>query len=391
MRIGDELKRELGCGDAAFDRTVRQTLDGLETEAGPVKKKMSFGLLMALVIVMVLGATALAAANSWSVLLERLPGVQCTPEAESLVQPGQDVIWENDDVRMVVRETLYDGFFLYVAADLYPNADDVVVLDWFSGREDLVRPEAPATLLDAEAEVGMTVEDYCEAHGLRMVDACPGFYLPAPKDEFGEWIMTYCFTSHRTDGSLAMVLTAAYTGDPERIALWCHSTRVPKADTDYRYDTVPLHMTRVDAHALEERSSTQVFPMDDKTDMRLDGVRAVRTPIGSYVELTWSTDADTEPYLESHPCEDGGWTTWQYSIELVGLNGRKPVFPGREEDGYRSDEVSPESGRRVYRNVWRVEGGEQLPETVRIQVDRNRWRGEHIGTDYLGTVNFDLE
>lgn len=290
MRIGDELKQELGSGDTAFDQMVRQTLDGLETEERPVKKT-GFGLILALVIVMVLGVTALAAGNGWSVLLNRLPGVQCTPEAVSLVQPVEDVTWENDDVRLVVHEMLYDGYFLYLYADVFPQREDVVLLDWLCGRENIVRPESPASLLNVEAEEGMTVQTYCENNGLVMVEPNVTFYLQKLGWTDG-WLTTYEHTDREPDGQLTIVVSAAYAGAPEDVGIFCSTVHQPYDPASYSYEVMPLNLTRTDSIVLDERSCTQIVPVDETNDMRLEGVRVVKTPIDCYVDLTWSTVID---------------------------------------------------------------------------------------------------
>lgn len=76
MKIGEELKREIGQSDPAFRQAIRQTLEGLETKEHPAARPRGVVLAVALVIAMMLGVTALAAGGR-SVLTQRLPA--CTP------------------------------------------------------------------------------------------------------------------------------------------------------------------------------------------------------------------------------------------------------------------------------------------------------------------------
>ena len=124
MRI-DELKSEIGQSDESFDRAVRMGLDGLDTIAKPVRRKPGLVIGIAVVAVMIVCVAVLTAGNGWPVILQSLPA--STPEAEALVQPSQSATYENDDVRFVVGEAIYDGYTLYAAVEVFPKTDDVVL------------------------------------------------------------------------------------------------------------------------------------------------------------------------------------------------------------------------------------------------------------------------
>lgn len=381
MRIGDELKRELGCGDVAFDQAVRQALDGLETEDRPVKKKMGFGLVMAIVLTLMLGVTALAAGSGWSMLLERLLGTSDAPEAVRLVQVGENELCSNANVCFVVREKIYDGYGLYLAVDVFPAREDVLLLGWDGFMDKEVRPDSPAAVLGAEHAENMTVAEYCEANGMRMQQVYATIYSPALKEASPA---TKHSIVNNPDGSLTFVLTGGFTGDPTDLGIQCVSIAIDNDMTgEVWYENVPLHITLAEDAVRKEKSWTGSVLAAGEADLRLEKMCAVRTPIGCYLDLAWSTNDETPEWFETST----GMTQLHYFTLMDSLHQTWNRPFGVENT---PDKCSP-AGRRSYHTVWPLAPGTQLPDKVDITLMRSAMQYGVLMGEEQGTFTLELK
>ena len=399
MKIGEQLRQELGQGDPAFEHAVRQTLDEFETEAKPMmKRKMHIGLSIALVLTLMFGVTAFAVASGRSVLLEKLPGAICTPEAEQLVQQGQNEVCGNEDVRFVVRDAIYDGYGLYLAVNVIPQKDDVVLLEWH-GSDGVLQPDSPAARLGIEDADSMTVEQYCAANGLRMIEAHANFCMKNATD-WERWWGTNNRSEREPDGSLTIVMSAVFDGDPGQVNIQCVSEEKLKNGYNSWFEEIPLQLTGVGSIIQEEKNCNRAVTVVEETGLRLDSVKATRTPVGCYVDVTWSINAEVPQVTEHRENMWGILSSQQTYICCLG-----------SMDGTKREELHMEQflnlggcetsdGRRVHHTVWKMDPDAVLPSEVEIEIIHYFWNDavRELGIPFdvmammsLGVYAFELE
>lgn len=137
MKTAEDFRRSIGGADASFHRLVDQALSSLDSEEEkPVKRKISLGLAMALMVTL-LTVTALAA-GSWGIVgfIREQGGEAMEEKLVTQVKqnaylpvfnvdkdhlPSRLVTGESTLVDISLDEVLRDGDWLYVAMTLKPK------------------------------------------------------------------------------------------------------------------------------------------------------------------------------------------------------------------------------------------------------------------------------
>lgn len=376
MRI-DELKCEIGQSDESFDRAVRMGLDGLGTTVKSMRQKPGLVVGIALVAVMMVCVTVLAAGNGWSVILQSLPA--CTPEAEVLVQPGQGETCENNDARFVVREAVYDGYGLYLAVDVFPKADDVVLLGLLE-----VESDSSTTMLDVEAPSDMTITEYCKVNKLRMIKTNVTFNTLETSEVMR--FPTYVDITRHSDGSQTWIIETVCLEEPHNVCLNCLCVD----DKDYKhaidnpawYEDIPLHIIKVDNNGPTKKTCQLNTMVYEEESVSLDGAYLIQSSVGNYLEVDWSTNSETPLELDTHPCPEGAGTAFLFNVELVQIDDT-------EQDPYSFKtfpivEKNQTDDRTHHHHMWKLNPNEKLPDSVEIEVFHQFWFGEQIKKDSLG-------
>lgn len=169
MKTAEDFRNSFGETEESFRHCVRQTLMHLEQkEEKPVKKKISLGLVLAMVMVLVtVGAVA---AEQWGIL-SFLKGQGKTPSEELLDMHTGSWVREEDLVKLTITEGLYEADVLYLAVTAEPLEENTLIVprpeDAKTYRTDEITMNS-AMATDAYAEE-MTVLDYAKEMGFEHV------------------------------------------------------------------------------------------------------------------------------------------------------------------------------------------------------------------------------
>lgn len=213
MKKAEDFRKAFGETDERFCYCVRQTLDGLvQREEEPVKKKISLGLVLAMVLVLLTVTGAMAAGN-WGIL-GYLEQQGKTPTQEMLDINAPETVYFNnghDLVTMTVDEGLYEEDMLYLALTVKPLEESTLVVprpaDAKTYRTDEMTMNA-AMGTNAYAE-GLTVLDYARQKGFQHVvlletpTVALGSLTPVAEDTIHVNAAVYDLLE---DGSLRMIL-----------------------------------------------------------------------------------------------------------------------------------------------------------------------------------------
>lgn len=213
MKKAEDFRKAMGETEETFRFCVRQTLNTLmQREEEPVKKKLSVGLVLAMVLVL-LGAVGAMAAGNWGIL-GYLEQQGKTPTQDMLEINAHETVYFNnghDLVTMTVEEGLYEEDMLYLAMTVKPLEEStlVVPLPKAAGtyRTDEITMNA-AMGTDAYAQ-DMTVLDYARDKGFEHVvlletpTVSLGTLSPVAEDTIYVNAAVYDL---QEDGSLRMIL-----------------------------------------------------------------------------------------------------------------------------------------------------------------------------------------
>lgn len=197
MKTAADFRHAMGEGDERFRYIVRQTLMDLEREEEtPVKKKMSLGLVLAVVLVL-LSAGAYAA-SQWGILAfadqygqaanpDRLITETHQEVRRMLVPHGHNNLFNTSELlNITVEELLYDDGWLYAALLIEPKQEKTLVIadelqkmhdeagTWYLSYEgkipDINAPGCMNLFAKGNPEVtGKSVKEYAREHGFEKV------------------------------------------------------------------------------------------------------------------------------------------------------------------------------------------------------------------------------
>lgn len=226
MKNAEDFRKAFGETEESFRYCVRQTLDGwMQREEEPVKKKISLGLVLAMVLVLLTAAGAMAA-GSWGIM-NFLEQQGKTPAEEMLSLYGQENVHYNEEsslVSMTVEEGLYEEEMLYLAVTVKPLEENTLVVpcpeNSKTHRTDEITMNS-ALNTDAYAE-NMTVLDYAKEKGFDHVvlHGTPSVYMSAASGLYGDTRRaTAAVYALQEDGSLYMILQTKFASGKEEIRI----------------------------------------------------------------------------------------------------------------------------------------------------------------------------
>lgn len=195
MKTANDFRRSIGDADAAFAGMIRQTLGDLQCkEEKPVKKKISTGLVLAMVIMLLtVGAVA---AGQWGILDFIKEHGEQGAEDMLVTQPKQDVnkrllvsgydakLEGSSLVDITVEEAMYNDECMYVAMTVRPKQektlvigadmqkireDGMVTLNIMGSIRDISEPGSMQFAQDADIALEASVKEYAQAHGFENV------------------------------------------------------------------------------------------------------------------------------------------------------------------------------------------------------------------------------
>lgn len=291
----------------------------------------------------------------------------------------------NKDVQFVVREAIYDGYGLYLAVDVIPQRDDVLLLEWSMSNASL-RPESAAALLGEDQPEDVTVSAYCEAKGLRMLESYVSLRLPEGSSESNSVSINRAVRN--PDGSMTTVMNALFRGDPETLCIQCTSYEyVQEGTTPVWFEDLPLHLQMADSAVQAEKTAAAAMMVDEATGLRLDEVHAVRTPIGCYVDAVWSTNADAPEMVGARDFGGYGADAQLFTCVLLRMDDTDIQY--WTVDTFLTTEQR--NDRRVHHTVWKMDPGNALPEKLVIAFDRHFWvEYDRIASERIGACTVDL-
>ena len=168
MKTREDFQNMFEPADAGFEDAVQRTLWQIRRQEGNVvRKKLSIGLVVAVLLSLLLAAAALAAAVRWGVLdfvTKRTAGeTQVLPEATALVQSADAIPQTGGhlkDADFSVRQAVYDGSQAYVVVEVRPKQVDVMLTDDWDGPGGRI-----GNLIQEYRGSDTTTEEYAKAVG----------------------------------------------------------------------------------------------------------------------------------------------------------------------------------------------------------------------------------
>ena len=272
------------------ERDLRQALEGsVETmrlsgdakasilesikEERPVKKKLSTGLVLAMVLAL-LATAALAA--SWGILdrIGRSAGWSSyLPSAQEIIQrPLAEV--ENDYVTYAVREAIYDGRAAYIMVEVTPKDKTAFLLSESTWPEDPV-----GYFIVGETGAEKTCAEYAVAHGYTS-------FLTVGVDPGEECAVS----SSWEEGVLTLLVEYEAQGDalPVELSLWAWADAI-----ETQKDHLVFTLTASDP--LWERTAEAGIDLPDY-GVRIDALTLTGTALSTYFQVDYTvTDIDAHP------------------------------------------------------------------------------------------------
>lgn len=164
MKTREQFRGSIGAADEDFRRVIRQTLCELQREEEqPVKRKISMGLALAMVI-MLLTVTAVAA-SQWGILdFIREQGKE--PAEEKLVSTIAQICGESKWISVTVDEALIDGDTAYLAMTILPKTEQTIIMPIVM---DLSAPGGMAVMNNPAYDAEMSIRDFAASKGFEKI------------------------------------------------------------------------------------------------------------------------------------------------------------------------------------------------------------------------------
>ena len=164
MKTVEDFRESIGKADEDFLRGIRQTLTVLECEEEqPVKRKISMGLVLA-VMVMLVTVTALAA-GSWGILdYIREQGKE--PAEYKLVMQVPQEYSGSHWVDMTIDEALVDGGKAYLAMTVKPKTEKTIIVPRVM---NIAVPGGMAVMNNPAHDMNLSVKAFAESKGFEKI------------------------------------------------------------------------------------------------------------------------------------------------------------------------------------------------------------------------------
>ena len=164
MKTAEDFRKSIGKADEDFLQGIRQTLTVLEwEEEQPVKRKISMGLVLA-VMVMLVTVTALAA-GSWGILdFIREQGKK--PAEYKLVMQVPQEISGSHWVDMTIDEAMVDGGKAYLAMTVKPKTENTIIVPRVM---NIAVPGGMAVMNNPAHDMNLSVKEFAESRGFEKI------------------------------------------------------------------------------------------------------------------------------------------------------------------------------------------------------------------------------
>ncbi len=283
----DEVRNALNCQLPGVEWSREDTdkiLRQMREEQMPVKRKLSLGLAMALLVTVLVGAAVATGLPGILDMVERFTGRNAVlPEAKEQVT-AVGVSAETELATFTVTEAVYDGRGASVLVKVEPKDEHTFLM-----AEPAFPEESACSMMDGVPE-DVTMADYAAQHGYTaLVNADVGL------ENLGD----YMGSSWWQDGVLLVRLSFAAEGDELPVKLSCltipfldngdfdRSRTWQPAQLDFTLQATPALWTATTAEAIA----------CEKFGLRVDEVTLTSTALGVYLDMTY-TVTDMEAYAE---------------------------------------------------------------------------------------------
>jgi len=323
----EDLKNAFGKADPSFERRVLHTLTTIkmQREEKPVRK-IKFGLILAIVLIIILGGVALAAANQWG-LFEFLEKHDMTllPEAVETIEHPEQNGGDGVYATFTVREALYDEVVAHLVVKAIPKEGVLLVLPdsslndrmselgkAFKGNSERIGKYAEQNGLDKIVRVTMGNDDY-DAFSVETIDA-------EALDNGG--------MAYRVSGSVPNGIDLLISGDGQResagslqITLRCIQTDI----NDPQYPEDRATVVAFDLTAMPSNwgpiSSDEAVTFED-AGLIVERVVMIGTPMATYGKIEYRTTRDVD---------------WKEHLIPVDEQGKARIYEGFDDRGEESD------------------------------------------------------
>lgn len=277
-----------------------RTLSAIREKENPImKKKLTIALTFVLVTLL-LGSVALAAASHWGLMdfVGRYGGTHVPDDAPAYIQ--QNVAsWETDDLTISVREMYYDGHYLQAVVDMKPRDPSILLVTGMYSMNDYFCNLLPD--VDSQQDSRTVAQYYRESSYEKLLVLSPAITC---ENDAGQ----DCFLQE--DGTLTFYLEAGYQ-EPLNIRdvelrLLIQTCVDPENDRmDRTLDErvvfpLTLHVPEGVIPVTYICDEPQEFP---EAGVRVDRLTVVALPLSLYTTIEYSV-IDEERYV---PLEDALW------------------------------------------------------------------------------------
>lgn len=387
MKTAEDFRRSIGAADAAFDCMIRQTLMDLQCkEEKPMKKKMSLGLVMVMVA-MLLTVGALAA-GQWGILNfaekhgEKADPARLVTEIDQGMYKAENTylrVGESGLVEAELEEILYEDGWLYAALLVSPRQEKTMVigtdmqevneqtgqryLSVMGQLQDLNEPGSmQGYVVGRELDPQMSVKEYADSMGFEhVVRVSLGTFIKHADYEL------------LADGSLRMIVQMEYNytykeNYPEQmLQAW-----IPMNAVQYTEDgTIPEDM---DAHEFMEIQGVGPIVKDARSKYSIpEDAHQIEGYRGYIESVTVTPISETEAsvlILLDTQKHHYGVTQMAGPVVVILDEKGEPLF---EYELYRDiQSMDTLTGDRVQHNIVMPRDGLQEDRiTIRLQSWRN--------------------
>lgn len=278
----------------------QRTIIALQKKERPIMKRKLSTALIFILVSLLLGSAALAAASYWGLMdfVGRYGGAHVPDNAPAYIQ--QNVAsWETEDLTISVREMYYDGRYLQGVVDVKPRDPSTLLVSGMYSMNDYFCNLLPDT--DSQQNSRTIAQFYREGDYERLLAISPAVTC---ENDAGQ----DCFLQE--DGTLSFYLEAGYT-EPQpvrdvELRLLIQTYVDPEGDRmDRTLDerlSFPMTLT-VPAGVVPITwvcDAPQDFP---EAGVRVDRLTVVALPLSLYASIEYSV-IDEEQYT---PLEDALW------------------------------------------------------------------------------------
>lgn len=272
--IRDSLNRRLS-GFQMDERAIQQVLKTARGEE-PMKKKISLGLVLALVLLMV-AAIAVAAelgGNVLSDMYKRYFGVEFTQEGQDFMQRDKPVhTFEFADVTVVIQQAVADERQVLCAATFIPKEKANILLAM-----EGTTPE-DAMVIAGDLNWKETYEQAVQRTGGKMKNVAMEIKVEGLPTSSG-----HAFESLDEVGQLHMVIGSDYVLKPGTVQATIDVIILGAGEDEHQTSTFPLEVA-----ALKEKA-VPVNALIPGSKVMVDEIKFLRSPITLYFEMTYHYD-----------------------------------------------------------------------------------------------------